>query len=137
MPSRLPEAQRTAIEKAVDWQGQPAATPVSSGGGGADGDESTPAPPSRMDYVQSLIRQEDANVLRRLVDEKQVQLEAFIFDGDSTSKLRKLPLSADSEGRLDPKFLAGKLTTTGKVTALGSVVHEVHQQFGAGRLGRE
>jgi hypothetical protein len=133
----LPDNQRTAIEKAVGWKGKtagpPKETPTSTAAA-ASGDEPSAAPPSRMDYVQSLLRQEDENLLRRLVDEKQVQLEAFIFDGDSTSQLRKLNLSPSGDRQLDPKFLAEQLSTKGKVTALGSVVHEVGQQFGAGRL---
>ena len=36
--------------------------------------------------------------------------------------------------RLDSKHLAEQLTTKGQVTALGSVVSEVGQQFGSGRL---
>ena len=144
----LPDAQRSAIEKAVGWSGQPvngvqpkptstgSASPIASGEGegGGEGQDAPAGPPSRMDYVQSLVRQQDANVLRRLVEENQVQLEAFIFDGESTSQLRKLKLNEAGDGRVDPDVLARDLSTTGKVTALGSVLHEVGQQFGAGRL---
>ena len=94
----LPDAQRSAIEKSVGWKGKPAAaTPLpipTSTSSGAN--ENSAASPSRMDYVQSLIRQEDANVLRRLVEEKQVQLEAFIFDGESTCLLYTSPSPRDS-----------------------------------------
>ncbi|HEX5103580.1 MAG TPA: hypothetical protein VFV87_07215, partial [Pirellulaceae bacterium] len=142
----LPDAQRTAVEKAVGWTGGGAAAskpgttstssgnPATGGGGGADREEAEGAAPSRMDYVQSLLRKEDENLLRRLAEEKQVQLEAFLFDGESTSQLRKLNLNASGDRQIDPKYLADQLSTKGKVTALGSVVHEIGQQFGAGRL---
>jgi hypothetical protein len=133
----LPDAQRTAIEKAVDWKGAPQTTPTANpgavGGGGNEGQDQA-APPSRIDYVQSLLRKEDQNLLRRLIDENQVQLEAFIFDGDSTSQLRKLNLSTAGSKSVDPALVADQLSTKGKVTAIGSVVHEVGQQFGSGRL---
>jgi hypothetical protein len=138
----LPDAQRAAIEKAVGWSGQPEKgvrpNPTSTGAtadpAGSDAEQPAAGPPSRMDYVQSLVRQDQANLLRRLVEENQVQLEAFLFDGESTSQLRKLKLSESGDSRVDPEVIAKDLTTTGKVTALGSVLHEVGQQFGAGRL---
>ena len=87
---------------------------------------------SRMEYVQALLKKKDNNLLARLQDEKRVQLEPFLFDGNSTSQLRKL--ASGAEERIDPAALADQLTTTGQVTALGSVLSAVGQQFGSGRL---
>jgi hypothetical protein len=86
---------------------------------------------SRMEYVQSLLRKKDNNLLAKLQDENRVQIEPFVFDGNSTSQLRKLSAGDD---RVDPALLAEQLTTTGQVTALGSVLSAVGQQFGSGRL---
>jgi hypothetical protein len=123
----LPDAERRAIEQAVGF------TAARRGGGeGAGG-------ASRMDYLQALLSKENENLIEKLARERQVQLEAFVFDGNTTSQLRKLELSKlglaglASRG-VDPRHLADQLTTKGQVTALGSVVHEVGQQFGSGRL---
>ena len=126
------DAERAKLIQSVDFkEGQPAtsgseqdgAATTSSGGG-----------LSRMALVQSLLRKDQDNLINRLQDEREVQIEAFIFDGNTTSQLRKLDLS-DSRGKqIDPNKLAEQLTTKGQVTALGSVVSEVGQQFGSGRL---
>src|SRR5262249_13244821 len=81
----LPPLNRTAIERAVAWSGPPSA-----------------ARPSRMDYLRALLRKKDANLLARLANEKGFQLEAFLFDGNATSQLRKLQLSPRGDERLDP-----------------------------------
>jgi hypothetical protein len=127
----LPDAERAAIEKAVAY------TPTRSASEGGtptrSASEGGPPKPSRMQYLQALLEDKD-NPLARLAADRQVQLEAFVFDGNTTSQLRKLNLSPNAGGRLDSAFLAQQLTTKGQVTALGSVVHEVGQQFGSGRL---
>jgi hypothetical protein len=114
----LPAAERAAIEKSVGWKGDAAARQK----------------PSRIDYVQSLLQEHRANVLSRLAAEKRVDLEAFLFDGHTTSQLRKLSLAKAGQRRIDPGYLAEQLSTKGQVTALGSVLHEMGQQFGASRL---
>ena len=131
----LPEAERKAIESAVDYRGpkpEAAAREVST---------SNPLPPatgpSRMDYMAALLRKPTENLLTKLTNDKEVQIEAYLFDGDSTSRLRKLQLNRLSSlvgGGVDPAYLADQLSTKGQVTALGSVVHEVGEQFGSGRL---
>ena len=121
----LPDTERKQVEAAVGWQNRgaaPAINPVAA------------QKPSRMEYVQSLLRQEPGNLLTQLAKNKQAQLEAFLFDGNTTSQLRKLSLSRGGRQGLDTSYLADQLSTTGQVTALGSVVHEVGQQLGAGRL---
>jgi hypothetical protein len=139
---QLPETQRAAIHAAVGLS--PSATPQSppktpiEGGGGADGPADEEAEqrtgPSRIDYIQALLRKTQDNLLARLQEEKDVQIEAYLFDGNTTSQLTKLRPNAAETGPIDPEFLANELTTKGQVTALGSVVHEVGQQFGSGRL---
>jgi hypothetical protein len=101
----LTAAERAAIEKAVGWKGPPRTAPASLPSSTPVSVESEATPPSRMDYVQALIRKEQDNLLERLAREKQVQIETFLFDGNTTSQLRKLPLAPGSRQRLDPNAL--------------------------------
>jgi hypothetical protein len=87
---------------------------------------------TRMEYVQALLRKPRNNLLTQLQRERGVQIETYLFDGNATSQLRRLASGQSSP--VDPAVLADKLTTTGQVTALGSVLSEVSQQFGSGRL---
>lgn len=119
MEDELTEAERTAIESAVEWS----ATQRDSS-----------QKPARIDYVRSLLRAKSDNVLRQLIQTDQVQLEAFVFDGNTTSQLRKLSLARDKRLPPDLAHLAGQLTTTGQVTDLGSILREARDQFGSGRL---
>lgn len=119
----LPAGEREAIEKSL---GLPAAPRDSS-----SVSTSEAARPSRTDYLQALLRQKENNLLTNLANDGQVQLEAFLFDGNTTSQLRKLNLAPPGSRRFDPEHLATQLTTRGQVTALGSVLREVSEQFGA------
>jgi hypothetical protein len=101
--------------------------------------DGTPAPPpktlrSRADYLQALLAREDENLLNRLQEEKQVRIEAFLFDGNATSSLRKLQRNENGGEELDAAYLAGQLTSKGQVTALGAVIGDVAQQAGSGNL---
>jgi hypothetical protein len=126
----LPDSERKAIEEAVDYQPAPRERNVSQ----SEPVTAEAAAPSRMDYVQALLRKDQGNLIAELTGERNVQIEAFVFDGNTTSQLRKLQLSRLGLGSVDPDYLAEQLSTKGQVTALGSVVHEVGQQFGSGRL---
>ena len=112
----FPENERSALARAVGLEP-------------AD-DSSTRIP--RIAYVQALLRKREDNLLRRLCEEKRYRVEAFLFDGNTTSQLRKL--DAGVEGKPDPARLARQLTTRGQVTALGAVLRDAGSQFGAGRL---
>lgn len=109
----LPDAQRDELQKAV---GKPTTSSV----------------PTRTEWVQNWLTQQ--NALTRLQEEKKVQLEAFVFDGATTSQLRKIPLHATGDDKIDPKFIAEQLTTKGQVTALGNVIKDTGRQLGSGRL---
>jgi len=89
---------------------------------------------SRIEYVQKLIRKPQDNLLKRLSTEGQADIEAFTFDGNTTSQLRKLSPASGSKRRLEPEHLADQLKATGQVTALGSALDEIQQQFGSRRL---
>jgi hypothetical protein len=89
---------------------------------------------SRIAYVRGLLTKGAGNVLDRLTEQKQYRLEAFLFDGNTTSRLRRLQNQTDGEAVVDGNQIAEQLTTGGQVTALGDVVNDIHRQFGAGTL---
>jgi hypothetical protein len=101
--------------------------------GGTRGAASS-AKSSRIEYVQKLIRKPQDNFLARLATDRQSDIETFTFDGHTTSQLRKLSPATGSKRRLDPAQIADQLKSTGQVTALGSVLEEIQQEFGSRRL---
>jgi hypothetical protein len=111
----LPESKRAEMLKAV----------------GASAEQ---PPKSRMEYVQQFVDRSDNNLLTRLKDDKKVQLAAFVYDGNTTSKLRKLELSSQGDQTVDPQHLAKQLSTRGQVTAIGSALADASNQFGASNL---
>jgi hypothetical protein len=113
-----PPSERAAIERAVGWNSAANAA----------------TKPTRIEYLQSMLRKSEGNVITRLAAGNQVELEAFIFDGNTTSQLRRLGLDKTGGRRLDSLALAERLTSKGQVTALGAVIDEIRQQYGAGRL---
>ncbi|MCA9271318.1 MAG: hypothetical protein KDA41_22700, partial [Planctomycetales bacterium] len=62
-----------------------------------------------------------------------MRLEAFVFDGANTSRLRRLSLGGAGE-ELDPPHLAEQLSASGQVTDIGAVIDELNQQLGKGGL---
>jgi len=115
---------RTALDRAVDL-------PTDD----EQQDDSGDSKLSRMGYVQAWLKGENNKVFARLHDEKQVRIQPFVFDGQSTSQLRKLETVATSgRGKPDPAGWAEQLTTKGQVTALGAALDDVGQQFGASNL---
>src|SRR4030095_16228736 len=88
--NELPDAERKVIEAAVEYKPvvrAPRERKVSTA------DEQPIGDPSRMDYVGALLRTKNDNLLAKLTNDKDVQIEAYVFDGDSTSRLRKLELN--------------------------------------------
>jgi len=88
---------------------------------------------SRLDYLQALLRSDDRNIIDRLQQNGACRLEAFVFDGHSTSQLRRIGVT-DGRIAIDPRKLAEQLTATGQVTALGEALVDVRDQSGAGTL---
>jgi hypothetical protein len=115
-----PEDQQAALGSATGWQPKEGAANKK---------------PSRVDYLQALLTKERNNLLLRLTEDKRYRVEGFLFDGNTTSQLRKLEARRGGGDTLDPKHVAGQLTTQGQVTALGAVLNDMSQQFGAGNLG--
>lgn len=88
---------------------------------------------TRMDFVQAWLKRPENNVLAEL-EKKDCRLQLFVFDGQNNSQLRKLSANKDGGDKIDPEYLAEQLTTTGQVTALGSVLTDSRQQFGSSNL---
>src|SRR5688500_3461120 len=90
----LPQAQRTALAQAVGLKNETKPPPAPSKPISKSEPAERPSSYTRMDYVQALHRKEENNLLARLQEENKVQLEAFVFDGNTTSQLRKLKLNS-------------------------------------------
>ncbi len=117
---RWTDAERASLDRTVGR--------VENGNGSAP-----PAPASRTEYLQALLRSADRNIIEWLRKEDACRLEAFIFDGQSTSQLRRI--GTEEEDRpLDPSRLAEQLSATGQVTALGEALLDLRDQPGTGSL---
>lgn len=113
----LTDNERSELANNVGWK--------------AGGDDEAP---TRAELVRSLVSNDQQNLILRLQQEKQLRLEAFLFDGHTTSRLRKLTTEGTAAGVIDPKKLADQLTTDGQVTALGAALYDAGEQFGASNL---
>ena len=113
----LPAGERAAIERSVQYE--PAAKSNSR--------------PARVDYVRSMLRMKNNNLLARIAKNGQAEVEAFAFEGHTTSRLRKLALGPGNRG-ITPSHVADQITTSGQVTALGAALEELNQQHGSSRL---
>jgi hypothetical protein len=118
----LAKEQRDELLTAVGREMQPA----------AEGGQAEPLR-SRMDYVRALVACQQDNLVDKLHD-KDLRLEAFLFDGSSTSQLRRLELGPNGDDKLDRQHLASQLTDKGQVTAIGAVLDDLAQQFGSSQL---
>jgi hypothetical protein len=125
-----PETQRQQLATATGLSAAAASpsgeTPVST---------EPPAGPTRLQYVQAWLNKPTGNTLAQLQEKHPINLEAFLFDGNTTSQLRKLSRGTNqSQEPLSGPAIAEQLTSNGQVTALGAVLQETSQQFGSGRL---
>jgi len=116
---KLSESERTQLDQAVGLAGET--------------QESTRR---RVDYVEALLRQPDPsrNVLERLARERGCQLEAFVLEGLSHGRLRRLSSSHRAGQRMSPAEVADQLTSDGQLTAIGSALQELRQQYGSSQL---
>ena len=86
-----------------------------------------PADATRRQLLHGWLGGKGAEWSRRLAD-KGVRIEAFTFDGQNTSRLRRLRMEDGAAG------LAVQLKADGHVTELGAVLEDLQQQLGASRL---
>lgn len=89
--------------------------------------------PTRMDWVRALLDRSGGDLLRRLQAAQGAELELFLFEGQTTSHLRRLTSDRRSSP-LDPEALVAQLTTRGQVTDLGNVLAELARQAATRRL---
>ena len=85
---------------------------------------------NRMDLVRGWLDQDGADWVNTF-RERGLQIEPFLFDGQTTSRLRRLDENPSSDDQLS---LSAQLSATGQVTELGAVIDDVRRQFGASRL---
>ncbi len=95
-----------------------------------------PGPIARVSYVKALLEDDEDGVLRKFADEDRCRVAAFIFDGNTTSHVRRLELNPNNDDAVDlsGKHLAQQLTTAGQVTAIGTVLDDVSRQHGTSNL---
>lgn len=149
------EEQRTALESAVgsvvvgggeSTSNRGGSDSTSSGGDDAgapankestQGDSAKRASgklATRLDYVRALVgRADDNGWLKKLENERKVQIQPFVFDGNASSQLRRLTPAAKGTA-IDPQHVAKQLTAEGQVTALGALLDDIPQQLGSGNL---
>jgi hypothetical protein len=82
---------------------------------------------SRTDFLKALLRNEQDNLFQQLQGKHGARLDAFVFDGHSTSHLRRL--SGEQSVRETPrKAWSDQLTTSGQVSAFGAVLDDIRRQ---------
>jgi hypothetical protein len=87
--------------------------------------------PSRMDYVQALLRQPpEKNLLHQL--QEQYRVKAFILD--QADGVRPLNVGEQYSESIDAAELAKQLTTTGQVTAIGRGLEDLALRHSANNL---
>ncbi len=89
---------------------------------------------SRASYVKALFSKEEDNLLESLIKEQECRIQTFIYDGNTTSHVRKLDLEVSRRGKIEKASFTGQLTSDGQVTAIGTVLNDVNQQFGTKNL---
>lgn len=85
--------------------------------------------PSRTDYVRALVQKKNDNLLQQLA--KKFRLKFYTFD--RPDGVRELKQGAAGKP-LDPGQLAGELTTTGEVTALGMAFEDLSLRHATSHL---
>jgi len=82
---------------------------------------------TRQDWIKSYLK-EDASILAELAKSEQIEIEPFLFDGTSTSALRRISVDETvSSENLGPA-IADQLTVEGRVTALGEMLVDLENQ---------
>ena len=101
--------------------------------GAAEGDTAESKLRSRTDFLEALLLNEQNNAFLQLQGKHGARLESFLFDGHSTSHLRRLS-GQRSARELPRKAWAEQLTTTGQVSAFGAVFEDIRRQTGITNL---
>ncbi len=94
---------------------------------------------SRQDYVRGWLartasRAQPATLLARIEQAKACRLRVFLFDGQSDSHLRELASAEDTRDEIQWVQVSRQLSSSGQVTALGTVLRELRRQPGYRQL---
>ncbi|MBS0263390.1 MAG: hypothetical protein JSS02_15720 [Planctomycetes bacterium] len=116
---QYPEAERHALDEAVDWTHTAPKSETSAG-----------EHPSRQEYVQALLRRERGNLVRDLGEKYRVK--AFKFD--RTDGATELSSDGGVTDAVDPVAWAAQLSARGQVTALGQSLEDLASRQSSGYL---
>jgi len=128
-----PLRQRAMSSSSSAARVERAAAAVASPASPTPSEASLPERPTRKEWVQTLLARSGGNLLQRLAASTRADLEVFLFEGQTTSHLRRLRLARAGEA-VDADDLASQLTTRGQVTDLGNVLAELTRQAATQRL---
>ncbi len=95
--------------------------------------QASPPALTRQQWIQAYFEKDTDNLVDQLREEHEVELEYFVFDGDSTSVARRIG-GGNAEADTTPQTIAAELSTNGKVTALGELITDLGNQSSR-RLG--
>ncbi len=121
VPDKMSEAERTKLAGAVGLAGRISAT---------DKTGRIDDPPSRADYVKALLTKKDDNLLTRLAE--KFRLKTFLVE--RPDGVQAIETSAEGEGRVDPQYIAARMTTKGQTTALGAALDDLARRNPASNL---
>ena len=89
----LTSAERAALDRVIGRTTGSSAAPAPA----SQPKSATQLPPSRLEDLQSLLSRPENNLLRRLQQTREAEVEAFLFAGRTTSRLQKLEPGASSD----------------------------------------
>ncbi len=88
---------------------------------------------TRAAYVKAFLNKEE-NLLKQLSDGGKCRIETFIFDGNTTSHVRKLDFDTGKKDHDDLEKLSDQISSDGQVTAIGTVLNDLGQNYGVSNL---
>lgn len=96
----------------------------------SSGSTGQPTKHSRNEYVKSLVRKADVNLLEKLSED--YRLKAYLFD--RSDGVRELNWNSADDRPFDPDVWADQLSTNGQVTALGKTFEDLALRHATGHL---
>lgn len=125
IPDEIPDDERKALEKAVDFGGY-----LSRNAAGRDPSAAASASnaehPARADYARALLTRSNRNLLDRLSDQFRVRLFSFA----ESDEVRSLESESSSESGKPLE----RWKTSGAVTALGDAFEELSRKYAMDNL---
>ncbi|MDB5338507.1 MAG: hypothetical protein JWN70_4126 [Planctomycetaceae bacterium] len=91
---------------------------------------SSAAKMSRQGYIQSFVKQPDANLIKQLSEKYRIKTFRF----DRADGVQALDVSKTASEEIDTEKLATQLTTGGQVTAIGKTLEDMSLRHASGNL---